>query len=464
MGIVGIFLFSLILHFWGLERFNALVFDEIYYAKYAHDYLTHTPFFDAHPPLGKYLIALGMWLSERLDLFPETAMNGLTGSMRPPWSYRWLNALVGSFLPLIVAGIAYELSQRRRFALLAGLFTAVDGLLLVESRYGLINIYLVGFGLLGHWFFLRSLRRSRQWLWLGLAGLSLGAAIAVKWNGLGLLLGLYLIWGIARLLHRRRSPLPPDLMMPLRQIARISGQSLLLYLGLLPIAVYGLVWIPHLQINGVSFWTVHQQIFNYHAHMGNGPAIHPYCSAWYTWPWMIRPMSYFYETTHALTDPLPPLHPPLPAGTGQVVYDVQAMGNPFLWWLSAIALLMGLMIAIEAVLGGLGLSGWVLPPASSQPGVTLYLVVNYAANFLPWSGVSRCTFIYLYLLAVVFGFLAIANLVDQWLDSPEPWLRRLSWGVAGVILLAFGFWLPIYLGLPLSPDEFRLRMWFPSWI
>jgi dolichyl-phosphate-mannose--protein O-mannosyl transferase len=31
-------------------------------------------------------------------------------------------------------------------------------------------------------------------------------------------------------------------------------------------------------------------------------------------------------------------------------------------------------------------------------------------------------------------------------------------------MAAFIFWIPIYLGLPLSPDDYRMRMWFNSWI
>ncbi len=83
-----------------------------------------------------------------------------------------MNALTGSLIPLLVAGIAYQLSHRRSYALIAGLFAAVDGLLLVESRYALINIYLLFFGLLGQWFLLLALntRGEQRWLRLTLAG------------------------------------------------------------------------------------------------------------------------------------------------------------------------------------------------------------------------------------------------------------------------------------------------------
>ena len=102
---IGIFVFSLAIRFWGLERFNTFVFDEIYYAKFANKYLTKTPFFNAHPPLSKYLIAIGIAIGEKLP-FGSGVVNDLTGSVVKSWSYRWLNALTGSFVPLVVAGLA----------------------------------------------------------------------------------------------------------------------------------------------------------------------------------------------------------------------------------------------------------------------------------------------------------------------------------------------------------------------
>ena len=144
LGMIGLFLFSLTLRFWGISRFNTLVFDEVYHAKFANIFLNKTSFFDAHPPLGKYIIAIGIWIGNFLP-FGKDIVNNLTGSELSTFSYRWMIALTGSFIPLVVAGIAYQLSYRRSYAFIAGLFAAVDGLLLVESRYALNNIYLVFF-------------------------------------------------------------------------------------------------------------------------------------------------------------------------------------------------------------------------------------------------------------------------------------------------------------------------------
>ena len=79
VGMAGMFLLSLSLRFWELGRFNTLVFDDVYYAKFAKNYLIHTQFFDGHPPLSKYLIAIGMWIGSHLP-FGQDNINGLTGS------------------------------------------------------------------------------------------------------------------------------------------------------------------------------------------------------------------------------------------------------------------------------------------------------------------------------------------------------------------------------------------------
>ena len=179
IGMASIFLFSAILRFWQLGRFNTLVFDEVYYAKFANNYLTQTEFFNAHPPLSQYIIAIGIWIGSHLP-FGQEIVNNETGSILASWSYRWLNALTGSFIPLVVGAIAYQLTHRWSYGLVAALFIALDGLFLVESRYALNNIYLVIFGLLAHLSLIIALQNSRlkQKKWLTLS--SSNTAVVVK--------------------------------------------------------------------------------------------------------------------------------------------------------------------------------------------------------------------------------------------------------------------------------------------
>jgi dolichyl-phosphate-mannose-protein mannosyltransferase len=484
IGIMGIFLLSLALRFWGLERFNTLVFDEVYFAKFGNNYLTHTPFFNAHPPLSQYIIGIGIWLGSHVPFWQEP-MNGLTGSMRSPWSYRWLNALTGSFIPLVIAAIAYQVSRRPRFALLAGLFTACDGIFLVESRYALNNIYIVIFGLLGQWFLLLALDHQKQqrFLWLILAGISFGASAGTKWNGLWFLLGAYFIWiaaWIIRWLHtfgsvqRATSPqnnvgtqsIPVET--PLQNLTQLNIFQMLFYLGIIPAFIYSIIWIPHLQLDKrYDFITVHREILNFHLHLGgNTPDVHPYCAAWYTWPLMIRPMAYYSQTTQSFTDPLPVTGPNLPFSDGKVIYDVHAMGNPILWWFGVGAMLFLLgMLFFKVAIPLIEQKRLTVPEnLSVDTWIAMYLVLNYAANLLPWVKVTRCVFIYHYMCAVVFVFLAIAWFVDQCLRSYYQQLRAVGVTITFLILAAFVYWMPIYLGLPLSHSDYKLRMFFDSWI
>ena len=471
IGMTGIFLLSLALRFWGLSRFNALVFDEVYYAKFSNNYLTGTQFFNAHPPLSQYIIAIGIWIGSHLP-FGQDTVNGLTGSLRSTWSYRWLNALTGSFIPLVVAALAYQLNQRRSYAFIAALFAAADGIFLVESRYALNNVYLVILGLLGQLCFLLALRHqaARRWGWLALSGIFFGASACIKWNGLWFLLGAYMIWvaawvmqGIRSILRRRASEVRSSTKLfqtPLQNLTQLNVFHILLNFAIIPALTYSLLWIPHLQMNPTpGFWQAQKDILVFHEKIGTGRDVHPYCSKWFSWPLMWRPVAYFYQTARTTTEEVP-AYPPLPAGTGKVTYDVHAMGNPVLWWLATAAILLLLLLLIQRLIEGVGWKS----PLSSQTWIALYLVLNWLANLLPWVRVTRCTFIYHYMGASVFSGLALAWLVDRWLHGKEPQYRSASVTVIFLVLLAFVFWLPFYLGLPLSVEGHQWRMWFRSWI
>ena len=490
VGCLGIWLVSLGLRFWGLGRINGLVFDEVYYVKFAHNYLTHTPFFDGHPPLSKYLIAIGIWLGQQLPIGQDN-VNSLAGSALSTWSYRWLNALTGSVIPLVVAAIAYQLSQRPRFALIAGLFSAADGLFLVESRYALNNVYLVLFGLLGQLFLLKAMaiaswRRDR---WLAGAGIWFAASAAIKWNGLWFLLGAYLLYGVAWLGRwwqqwRKKVALMTDTS-PFQQLTQINPLLFGLYLGLLPAVVYYLCWIPHLQMNpGTEFWDLQRQILVYHesitsknpspdcaaGHLNllkclsvRDPDIHPYCSTWFSWILMLRPVAYFYQIAPNSNVPIP-VKSEIKAWTnGNVIYDVHAIGNPILWWFSAAAIGLLLGVVLHQLWHNLRSSSL----RSRQPveiWVGVYLLINYAANLLPWIRVTRCSFIYHYMGASVFATLALAWWVDRRLSSEPESLPVIARSLIIFVLIGFAFWMPIYLGLPLQAWQYQLRLWLPTWV
>ena len=452
------------LHFWHLGQPHALVFDEVYYVPFALDYLHGTPSFDAHPPLGKYFIALGLWLGQ----WPAAWLGWPTLEVEDAWvsplAFRWLNALVGSTIPLLLAALADQLSsayspQRRRwFTGLAGVLMALEGLTLVESRLALINIYGLALGLLGQWAWLRAPRSQHPARWRWVAGIALGAAINVKWNWAGFWLGL-LLWDIFQNSPPNITPIPP---IP-HSTWRPGWNGIpwrWVYLGIIPAATYALLWLPHLALTGESFWGVHRQLWSMHQSIGM--AEHPYCSAWYGWPLMLRPVAYFYQRVeHTAT-------------------TIHAMGNPVLWWLATAAVL---ALGLGWLARPMALVGWAKPACPSASfsgdghgqsplpilrselrtkGVVPFIVINYVTNWLPWALVSRCTFLYHAMGMAAFSLLGLAWLMAQWLEHRRhrPWALALLSAIA----LSFWFWLPLYLGMPLSLESLHRRWLLPGWI
>ncbi|PSN14426.1 dolichyl-phosphate-mannose--protein O-mannosyl transferase [filamentous cyanobacterium CCT1] len=425
---------ALTLRLWHLGDPHTLVFDEVYYVPFALDYLQGGPSFDAHPPLAKYLIALGLWLGQWLTAWLDWPQLEVEGLLVSPLAYRWLNALVGASIPVLLAALAFALSEgyssqrRRTFALLAGLLMTMEGLTLVESRLALINIYGLALGLLGQWAWIRAGRSQHPSRWRWLAAIALGAAISVKWNWAGFWLGL-LLWDLATSMQSSKF--------------KIQNSGRLIYLGLVPLTTYLLLWLPHLAMTGESLGEVHRQLWSTHQSIGaNGN--HAYCSPWHSWPLMVRPVAYFFERSGQ--------------GSEAIAITIHAMGNPVLWWLSTAAVL-------ALALGWLArriLAGAQHAAPLQTHAVVPFILLNYLANWLPWALVSRCTFLYHAMGMVAFSALGLAWLMAQWWQNPRD--RPLALLLLGAIALSFWFWLPLYLGLPLSPASLHRRWLLPGWI
>ncbi|MEL6939096.1 MAG: phospholipid carrier-dependent glycosyltransferase [Cyanobacteria bacterium J06598_1] len=422
------------LRFWQLGRFESLVFDEVYFAKFAKAYLEKDPAFDAHPPLGKYFIAAGIWLY-RHSPWVNVGAQAVTDKLGlVTISYRWMNAFVGSLIPLVVVKLSQVLvgptPKRWLFGCLAGAFIAIDGLFVTESRHALLNIYVVFFGLAGHWMWLSARESSgavRARFYRALSGVALGAAIATKWNGLGYILAL-VIWEAIQQTQNRQ-----------RRLSFLFQAAI--YLGVLPLITYSLIWWPHLQLIGDSFWATHHTIFTFHQELSE---VQVACSRWFTWPLLIKPISYGYEEI------------------GSWTYTINNLGNPVLWLLSDAALI---LLTIDTLRKTISRKVLCTDRLHISDQVTRYLLIGYLANWLPWMIVRRCTYNYLYMPAAVFSFMVLAWLLSGWMETRSPILtRRLSWIMLSAIALAFLFWLPLSLGLPLTPDQLQLRWWLPSWI
>lgn len=457
-----IFVLALVMRVWNLDQFEAPVFDEVYFPVFAENYLDGESFYDVHPPLGKYLIALGILIFGRGEL-----------------GYRILPALFGALIPVLVAGVAYRLTYWRNYALLAGTLMLTDGLFLVESRYGLMNGFLVAFGFAAQIFMLTGLTRKGipQAILFICSGLMLGAAIGVKFNGLFfcvLFIALMLMAWIVRGIWPQHLP-------RLGVLARITEVKWWHYLFcfILPaFLIYAIIWIPHLlimpatgaELRDAPGWLpgvleppieflrgviqINQSLIGGHTGSNlvvtDDTPVHPYCStslwpvvrevpilkallpqriwsagAW-SWPILGRPVGYYFNNTEG------------------VWRAVHALGNPLLWWFSILSVL---ALSVRGL--------------RQLRGVPAYLLLGFAANYLPWFAVSRCVFIYHYMSALAFAIMAFAWVVCCYIHDLQRWFR--IWlGFTAVTLAIAGliFFAPVWYGFPLRPGAFYARMWF----
>src|SRR5262249_23907298 len=94
----------------------------------------------------------------------------------------------------------------------------------------------------------------------------------------------------------------------------------------IPLVIYVASWIPFFtrgQFHNLADLVDYQkQAYIYHATL---TATHPYGSPWFSWPFLVRPVAYYYEYQGLGIDQL--THHSLVGG----IIDV---GNPVIWWAS----------------------------------------------------------------------------------------------------------------------------------
>lgn len=128
-----------------LDHPGRIFFDESYYVNDARWMLDHgvEEGFAVHPPVGKWLIAAG------IKAFGDN-----------PWGWRTPGVIAGALVVLLTYLIAVRLVSWRGAAALAGLLVAVDGLLFVQSRTAMLDVFLGFFVALGAWLLLVDFERS----------------------------------------------------------------------------------------------------------------------------------------------------------------------------------------------------------------------------------------------------------------------------------------------------------------
>lgn len=399
-----------------LLRFNSLstptdqIFDEVYFPVFANNYITHTDFYDSHPPLGKLIIAAGIVATDNT-----------------PFGWRWINAVTGCLVIIVAGGYTWSLTRSKRAVLIALILFAIEPMALVESRVGLINIYLVLFSLLGLWSFWEWWKQGETNGWLLIATtVFLSAASAVKWIGIFATIGVFLFWLSTRLIKNAK----PTSLRPIHYLIAICLFVLVYIATFLPdLAFRELypVWSDK-AIKYLTWW--HTSSFHYHAGL---TATHPYGSDWWTWALMIRPIWLYYQVV-----------------TPGTIRGIIEIGNVVTW-------IGGLFFIVQCAI-----KAW----QSKQRTIQYrngYLLLTYFVLYLPWIAISRVKFIYHYFPAALILLIISAIMLDEaWAENPA----HKYWIIAYLMVASafFIYFLPLLMGWPISEAFYRQHMWLKSWI
>ena len=476
-------LLAAVLRLFNLGHPHALVFDETYYAKDAWTlsrlgyeskwpdgadtaflagdtmgFLTDGSFV-VHPPLGKWLIALGY---------------GVFGA-DTAWGWRFAAALAGTAAVLVLILIARRLTGSTVGACIAGLLLAVDGLGIVLGRVALLDGFLMLFVLLAFWFVLIDRDRVQTRIalaasgddpsswgpvlwsrpWILAAGVALGAATAVKWSGLYVLaaLGIYLV--VIDALARRRAGIRrwlPDA--ALRQ----GPVTFLLFVPVAAIA-YLTTWTGWLVTEGgydrdsdanplLALGNYHQAIYNFHVGLTSG---HSYASPAWQWPLLLRPTSMYWQKTDAGVDGCDM--------AGGCVQAISSIPNPLIWYAGVAAIV---FLAVRLIWPGAG---------RSRDWRVAFVLTGVAATYVPWLLYPERTIFQFYTIVIV-PFLILALVLSlRRIAGPSdaPTDRRTSGqgAVAAFLLVAVAvsvFWYPLWTAIEVPYEFWRLHNWMFSWI
>jgi dolichyl-phosphate-mannose-protein mannosyltransferase len=490
---LAITLFAGITRFWRITRpgghtlssANGIIFDETYYAHDSWSLLHHGveangpmtgPGFVVHPPLGKWLMALG----EALVDHSKTVTFHHTIYPASPLAFRFSGAVIGTLAVLLTARIGRRLFRSTALGSIAGLLVALDGMEFVQSRTAMLDIYLMfwvlaAFGALvvdrddGRRRLAARLTAPlgpddrapslgfRPWRWT--AGLCLGIAMATKWDGafwLPVLLGLAVVWDATA---RRTAG-------SARGIGRDDIMGVGYALGaflVLPALVYVAAWTGwflssgHYAYNhdkyihpGQSWighdwsvfrgWLSYQKaIWHYSNTLSWDQNPHPYLSRPWGWMLLARPVAYFYAT-------------PTTCGAPSCAQEVMAVGNPALWWAAIIALLA---------------AAWTWLARRDWRGGAI--VLTFAIGYLPWFREDmqhRVMFLFYMLPDVPFMALAVAMALGLLAGrrTAGDTRRGVGLGVTAVYLavvaVAFAFLYPVLSGRTLTYDQWHERILF----
>ncbi len=371
-------------------------YDEVYHVKTAREFTVLNGNTDtAHPPFGKILMALSL----------KTLGDN-------PWAWRMAPFLSGCGAIIVFFFLARRFFGSSGPALTAAFLLAIDGISFTQARIAMLNASMLLFMCLSLWTFIRFLDTGRLWACI-LTGVFLGLTAGTRWVGLGVIF-------IMVMLTLRAWPGIP------------SKRSFLLKLVLMTAVILGIYLLANLillfvHLGYVGFkglWYYQTTMLKYHWNLKSG---HPYGSAWWGWPLILKNIWYYYNKSEA--------------GTAVIV----CMGNPAVLW--------GFIPCVFYML-------WrFLKSRELQP---VFILLGFLSQWLPWAAIKRVKFFHYYYAALPFVALGIAYCLRKLWQSGRS--GRVFAGLYLAIAAGlFAYWYPLLSAFPVSDAYIQGHMWFKSW-
>ncbi len=466
---------------------NEKIFDEVYFARAAEEYLQRRYIYEnTHPPISKLLITL------------STIMFGGLPRGDNAYGWRFLDVVAGAVAVMLAYALARRVTRSTIFAAYAAVLFGCDGMHFVQSRIATPESFVVCFSLatvyalLRYWDAISSaalrvataedspLRRGLE----AIAAIAIGSAfvairfahetlparIVVAIIGAAVVFTLYRFWrarpagagwlvafatcaallvttkwygimtyGVAAVVasyvairawrRGERSPIPLDTFVALI----VAAIGIVYALAYIPHFI-GLRDLPNLAPRPYTVSDVVQMQVNAFLYHWDLRATHPYSSVWWQWPLDLRPILYYtnYSAANAVA----------------VIYTLP---NPLLLWPG--------LITVPFV-------GWLAWQERNR--AYAVVIVAYLLQWLPWMFSPRIAFAYHFYvdipLIAVCTAVAAQRVMSYLGEDRRALALTLVWGYCAIEVLAFAYFYPILAGLEISRAAWMARMWLPSWV
>ena len=426
------------------------IFDEKHYVPQGFDILSSTGFFQpgvetnpgyglvVHPPLSKQLIAIG------------EAIFGYS-----PWGWRLMTALFGVAMILLIYAIARQLSNSPTIGLYAGIIACADGVLLVSSRFGMLDIFLAFFVGLAMFFlivdFQLGVPGSWRW-WRFAAGVALGMAVSIKWSGL-YFMAFFGLFTVALDWWKRRN---------LTRTLLIDAPRAFFSIVIVPVLLYLWSWrgwfasetgtFRHAHAAGdtdlpggafANFIYYHQQVLKFHSSLTT--------SSGHSHPWDSKPPSWLAATRPILYSSGEASQCAI--GPGDCNNRIYLFGTPIIWWLTVPVLLFCVY--------------WLITRRDLR---FSFPVVGFAAAWLPWLAVYDRQMYFFYAVPAI-GFtivgialiLGIVPTVVTNLGGTRKLANTLVVVYLTAVVISFVWFSPILYGFRIPEELYNTIMVLPSW-